>query len=157
MHLIWHVHRFVFRVLWHSSPSRAAVSWHRGQRARPKWWSWSWYSQIRKQCWRDSCPICLLAMMNREDLHLRNLMRFHFNGYAYDILCICLVYQMYIQCISYVYANDRTGMLSLYTPYSISCIENWSFLCFTWLSARHMAEFFCFQFSNLFCLRFSWH
>ena len=128
MHLIWHVHRFVFRVSWHSSPSSAAVSWHRWQR----------YSQIRKQCWRDPCPICLLAMMNREDLHLHNLVRFHFNGYAYHILCICLVYQMYIQCISYVNVNDRTGILTVYTPYSISCIENGSFLCFAWLGARHM-------------------
>ncbi len=37
-----------------------------------------------------SCPICLLAMMNREDLHLCNLVRFYFNGYAYHILCIIL-------------------------------------------------------------------
>ncbi len=49
MHLIWHVYRFVFRVSRHSSPSRAAVSWHRGQRARRKWWSWFWYS------WYTSC------------------------------------------------------------------------------------------------------
>ncbi len=35
MHLIWHIPRFVFRVSWHSSPSSAGVSWHRGQRARP--------------------------------------------------------------------------------------------------------------------------
>ncbi len=48
MHLIWHVHRFVFRVSWHSSPSSTAVSWHRGQRARRKWWSWFWYSQYSK-------------------------------------------------------------------------------------------------------------
>ena len=33
----------------------------------------------------------------REDLHLSNLVRLHFNGYAYHILCICLVYQMYIR------------------------------------------------------------
>ncbi len=108
MHLIWHVPRFVFRVSLHSSPSRATVSWHRGQRARPM---------------EDNTPdpICLLAMMNQEDLHLHNFVRFNFNGYAYHILCICLVYEMYIHCISYVYDNDRTG---IYTPYSISCIEN---------------------------------
>ena len=73
---------------------------------------------------RDSCSICLLAMMNREDLHLRNLVRFHFNGYAYHILCICLVYDMYIHCISYVYVNDITGILRVYTPYSMFCREN---------------------------------
>ena len=61
---------------------------------------------------------------------------------------ICLPYTMYMfsisnvyTCISYVYVNDRTGILRAYTPYSISCIENRSFLCFTWLGARHTAEF----------------
>ncbi len=63
-------------------------------------------SQIHKQCWRDSCPMCLLAMMNRENLHLHNLVRFHLNRYAYHILCICLVYEMYLHCVSYVYVND---------------------------------------------------
>ncbi len=76
------------------------------------------------QCCRDSCPICLLDMMNRKDLHLSNLVRFHFNGYTYHILCICSVYEMYIHCISYVYVNDRAGILRVYTPCSISCIEN---------------------------------
>ena len=44
---------------------------------------------------------------------------------------ICLSYTMYMlsisnvyTCISYVYVNDRTGILRVYTPYSISCIEN---------------------------------
>ncbi len=69
-------------------------------------------------------PICLLAMMNLEDLHLLNLVRFHFNGQAYHILCICLVYEMYLHCTSHVHGNDRTGILRVYTPYSISCIEN---------------------------------
>jgi hypothetical protein len=38
----------------------------------------------------------VLAMMNREDLHLRNLVRFHFNGYVYEILSICCVYTIHI-------------------------------------------------------------
>ena len=102
MHLIWHVYRFVFRVSWHSSPSRAAVSWHRGQR----------YSQIQGS----------FASMQFGEVPLQ---------------WICLSYTMYMfsisnvyTCISYVYVNDRTGILRVYTPYSISCIENRSFLCF---------------------------
>jgi hypothetical protein len=40
-------------------------------------------SQIRKQCSRDSCSICLLAMMNREDLHLLNLV----SDWMHDTAC----------------------------------------------------------------------
>jgi hypothetical protein len=93
-------------------------------------------------------PICLLAMMKREDLHLLKLVRFHFNGYAFHIICICLVYEMYIHLYIICNGNGRTCILRVYTPYSISCIANWSFLCFTWLGSRHMAYFFCFQFSK---------
>jgi hypothetical protein len=41
-------------------------------------------------CW------AVLAMMNREDLHLRKLVRFHFNGYVYEILSICCAYTIHI-------------------------------------------------------------
>jgi hypothetical protein len=37
-----------------------------------------------------------IMMMNRDDLYLRTLVRFHFNGYAYHILCICFVYTTHI-------------------------------------------------------------
>jgi hypothetical protein len=37
-----------------------------------------------------------IMMMNRDDLHLRTSVRFHFNGYAYHILCICFVYTINI-------------------------------------------------------------
>jgi hypothetical protein len=114
MHLIWHVHRFVFRVSWHSSPSRAAVSWHRGQR----------YSQIQGS----------FASVQFGEVPLQ---------------WICLSYTMYMfsisnvyTCISYVYVNDRTGILRVYTPYSISCIENRSFLCFAWLGAMMLMIYY---------------
>ncbi len=105
MHLIWHVPRFVFRVSWHLP----APPTHGIEDNAPD-------------------PICLLAMMNREDLHWHNLVRFHFNGYAYHILCICLVYEMYINCISYVYGNDRTG---IYTPIQYILHRELIILCFT--------------------------
>ncbi len=38
-------------------------------------------------------------MMNLEDLHLRNLVRFHFYGYAYHILSITEL--KYVQILSY--------------------------------------------------------
>ena len=38
----------------------------------------------------------LLAMINREDLHLRKSVRSQLNGYAYEILSICSVYAIHI-------------------------------------------------------------
>jgi len=38
----------------------------------------------------------LRAMINREDLQLRKSVRFHFNGYVYEILSICCVYTIHI-------------------------------------------------------------
>ncbi len=45
------------------------------------------------------CYPSLRAMMNREDLHLRTSVRFHFNG-----LWICLSYTMYMFCTYYTYS-----------------------------------------------------
>ncbi len=38
----------------------------------------------------------LLAMINREDLHLQKAVRSQLNGYTYEILSICCVYTIHI-------------------------------------------------------------
>jgi hypothetical protein len=43
----------------------------------------------------------LLAIMNREYLHLHKSVRFHVNGYAYEMLSICCV----LMCIYYTYTD----------------------------------------------------
>jgi hypothetical protein len=50
-------------------------------------------------CELGVCYPSLLAMMNRKDLHLRCSVRFHFYEYSCNILCIYIVYVMYIHCI----------------------------------------------------------
>ncbi len=94
-------------------------------------------------------------------------MRFHLNGYAYHILCICLVYEMYIHCIYSWHTLYIPSIIPAYTKY-IFCtctVQNMHtqsiystqyilhreliILCFTWLGTRQMAEFFCFQFLKI--------
>ncbi len=38
----------------------------------------------------------LLAMINREDLHLLKAVRYQLNGYAYEIFSICCVYTIHV-------------------------------------------------------------
>ncbi len=47
-------------------------------------------------CELGVCYPTLRARMNREVLHLRKSVRFHFNGYAYEMLSICCVYTIHI-------------------------------------------------------------
>ncbi len=42
-------------------------------------------------------------MINREDLHQRKSVRFHLNGYAYEILSIFCVYTIHKILICHVY------------------------------------------------------
>jgi hypothetical protein len=50
-------------------------------------------------CESGVCYPTLQAMMNRADLHLRCSVRFPIYEYTYHILCIYIVYFMYIHCI----------------------------------------------------------
>jgi hypothetical protein len=54
----------------------------------------------------------------REVLHLCNLVRFHFNGYAYHIPCICLVYQMYIH-VYHMYMSMTEQAYSEYILHTV--------------------------------------
>ncbi len=47
-------------------------------------------------CKLGVCYPTLWAMMNRENLHWCKLVRFHFNGYAYEIVSICCIYTIHI-------------------------------------------------------------
>ena len=54
----------------------------------------------------------------REVLHLCTLVRFHFNGYAYHIPCICLVYQMYIH-VYHMYMSMTEQAYSEYILHTV--------------------------------------
>ncbi len=56
--------------------------------------------------------LSLRAMMNRDDLHLHTSVRFHFNGYAYHILCISFVY-------IHKYNNNIRLIFNWYTMYNM--------------------------------------
>ena len=64
--------------------------------------------KISISCELGVCYPSLLAMMNREDLHLRVSLRFCFYKYTFHLLCIICKYTTYIY---YIY--------QLYTAYNI--------------------------------------
>ncbi len=68
-------------------------------------------------CLFGVCYPTLWAMMNREDVHLLKTVRFHFNGYAYEILGMCCVYTIHVLTKIFWYTNYTILICHVYVVY----------------------------------------
>ncbi len=118
MHLIWHAPHVVFRVWWHSLPSRATVPWHRGQHAR----------------------------QNEADFDIDEQGRFASAQVGeVPLQCICLWKIKYMSCICYVYTIHILTKIFWYVKYMLCIYTTWTYtrhiLTFTWWHIHDEADF----------------